>query len=375
MKDKQLEWTKQEELLKQAVRVEGNYGDYSILRLSNGLHVVLDRSNFKFLLPLSGPLYDLSVDWDLWVKRGFIVVIFPELHRDFRYYIFSIRNKECIIKGKEVKANAFLEGRSDYFMVINNYFKDAIFDKNGRQITDWYGLIYQNGLIKGESVYYVARKDGKEAIFDRDGNQVSGWYNYIETDGLVKGESDYYRAVENWKYAIFHKDGQQITDWFNYISKEGLVSGKSDYYIAKKGNKHAIFHKNGNQVSGWHSYIYADGLVFGQSDYYIAEENGKKAIFRKNGNQISDWFEWISETGLVSGQTKYYIGKRNTLYYICKLGSSKMLGPLKSVNCYGLIKYPSQNVTRVVTSDDKYLALTKQEVDDYFKENEVENER
>ncbi|MGC8929797.1 MAG: hypothetical protein ACP5OZ_04695, partial [Candidatus Woesearchaeota archaeon] len=40
-----------------------------------------------------------------------------------------------------------------------------------------------------------------------------------EPDGLVWGESEYYLAKKDYKWAIFHKDGRMITpDWFYYIS-------------------------------------------------------------------------------------------------------------------------------------------------------------
>jgi hypothetical protein len=52
-----------------------------------------------------------------------------------------------------------------------------------------------------------------------------------------------------------------------------------------------------------------------------------------------------------------------------------MLGPFKSIKDYGFIKDSFQNEIKVETLTDQRVTLTKQEVDDFFEEKEVEDER
>jgi hypothetical protein len=374
MKDqgKRLEWKEQRKLLKQIVHIEGRYGNYSILRLSNGRHVILDRSNLKFLLPSSDHFYTLSDDWEQWITRGFIVVIFPTTSDNTEYYIFSVHDKRLITKGKEVRAYAFLQGDSDYFMVKNGDLKEAIFDKNGNQISDWYFRIKPYGLIDGVSDYYIVDENNKQTIFYKDGRQIAEWFDWVFTDGLVSGQSNYYIARKNHKYAIFHKSGKQVSDWFDHIHEKGLVVGESNYYIAERNGEKAIFHKNGQQISDWYDYVDSYGLINNRSDYCIVEKDDKEAIFYKNGYQVTDWFDSIYPVGLIDGKTKYYIGERNKFYYIHKLDSEKSIGPLRNIKDYGFIKDLSENTISLITLDGQFKIFTKQELDNFFEEREDE---
>jgi hypothetical protein len=338
MEDKQFKWEKQRELLKQAIRVENGYGNYSALLLPNGRYVILDRTNFEFFVPFSDLFYTLPEDWALWVKQGFIAITLPISHYESIYYIFSIQDKRLIIKGKGIKADAFLEGASDYFIVINEDLKYAIFDRSGNQVSDWHDHIYQNGLVKGKSDYYIVEKDNKLAIFHKDGHQATDWFDRIYANGLVKGDSDYYIAKKDNRYAIFHRDGHQISDWYEEIHAYGLIDGESDYYIVKKDWKEAIFHKDGRQISGWFHKIYPDGLVKGESDYYVVVSYIN--IFREHLD-------------------------------ICKLGFSKSYGPVFSIKEFGFIKDPSENTITFETFDFSQKTLTKQELDDFFENQEL----
>jgi hypothetical protein len=142
--------------------------------------------------------------------------------------------------------------------------------------------------------------------------------------------------------AIFHKDGNQISEWFDYIKVDGLFEGESDYYIAERNRKYAIFHKDGRQISDWYNKIYLDGLFKGQSDYYI----------------VVPYFYLFED-----------------VFCICKLGSSKCFGPLASVEKFGFIKDPSDNTVTFKTLEDQYKTITKQELDQFFEEKEVEEAR
>lgn len=377
MKDqsKRLRWKDQRKLLKQIEHIEGNYGDYSILRLSDGRHVILDRSNLKFLLPSSDRFYTLSDDWEQWITRGFIVVTFPTTSNNTKYYIFSVHDKKFITKAKEVRAYAFLQGESDYFIVKNNYLKEAIFDKSGNQISDWYNQIKRNGLVDGESDYYIADKNDKEAIFHKDGKQITDWFDWIVPFGLVNGKSEYYIAKKGDKETVFNKDNKQVTDWFDHIYPEGLVTGESNYYIAEKNGKYAIFRKDSQRITDWYDYIFTSGFVNGCSNYYLVEKDDKEAIFHKDGYQVTDWIHRIDLIGLVTGTSEYYIGESDMFYYIYRLGSKKVMGPFGNIQNYGFLLNPSYNTVMLTTLDGRPKTLTKQELNDFFEEKESENER
>ncbi|MGC8751896.1 hypothetical protein, partial [Hydrotalea sp.] len=100
----------------------------------------------------------------------------------------------------------------------------AIFDENGNRISEWFDEIWEDGLVKGESKYYIAEKDGKEAVFDISGRMISPeWFDYVNSFlGLVAGQSKYCIARENknMKYIIFDENGRIITpDWFDEIKE------------------------------------------------------------------------------------------------------------------------------------------------------------
>ncbi|MGC8735024.1 MAG: hypothetical protein ACP5RD_08390, partial [bacterium] len=114
------------------------------------------------------------------------------------YYIFSERDKRFITTAIEFEADKFLEGKSDYFIirdVIDNYLKYAIFNKDGNQISEWFDEIKEDGLVKGESEYYIAKKKGKYAIYYKDGQKVSD-------DFSEKHLRDVYRITFNDKLGM-----------------------------------------------------------------------------------------------------------------------------------------------------------------------------
>ncbi|MDA3856392.1 MAG: hypothetical protein PF569_09105 [Candidatus Woesearchaeota archaeon] len=81
---------------------------------------------------------------------------------------------------------------------------------------------------------YKIRLNGgvKESIFDEYGEQISEWWKFVFLDGLVKGQSDFYLVEnDNGKKAIFHISGIQISEWENYIEPIGLVDGTSNEYV------------------------------------------------------------------------------------------------------------------------------------------------
>jgi hypothetical protein len=371
-------------LLKDVVSIVGTYGNCNVVRLSNGRYAILDRSKLRFLVPTDSS-YNLSLYWAMWFEKGF--VLFSKLS-DHRYYILNARTMEPVTRKTiiNLEASSFLDGKSNYFVIVSENYQRAIFNSEGKQISDWYDWIDLYGLVRGQSDYYLVKKEDKQAIFHKNGRRISDWFDQIDISGLVFGQSDYYLVVNERKEAIFHKDGKQISNWFDSISVSGLVEGSSDYYIVKKDDKYSICHKSGEQISDWFFMIEPYGLVAGWSDYYIAEKcfNGvcKQAVFDKDRNQITDWHNLINIRGLITGQSPYCItieekGKKS-IVYIYKAGSKKVLGPFKDVkildeqnNRIGFIDDPSKDRIVVVMLNGRIKEITKEEADKFFDQEEM----
>lgn len=91
----------------------------------------------------------------------------------------------------------------NYYVVEKND-KFAIFHKSGKQISDWYEEILPDGLVLGESNYYVARKDvgagvDRLSIYDSQGKELFHVYSddYIYPRGLVTGESNFFLVCDD----------------------------------------------------------------------------------------------------------------------------------------------------------------------------------
>ncbi|MGB9730209.1 MAG: hypothetical protein ACPL1B_10145 [Thermoprotei archaeon] len=336
----EIKWMPVNLLLDQVKKVEKNYGNYKVAVLANGSKVVIDNKNLRALV-IDGTYLVAVADFEQWLSKGFIV-----LQRSYedKYYVLNAEDGNLVFVGDVLNSYAFLEDKSDYLLVRNDL-GYAIFDKNGKQITDWYEGITSYGLAMGQSDYFIVSENGKKAIFDKNGKQVSDWFDKIYLDGLVFGESDYYVVVKNGEYAIFHKDGQQITNWSvefdfnasNYYKVKNKDKGSiyqegdevfrySDYVMVNRNDKAVLFHKDGYQISDWFDWISTAGLYYGQSDYYLVIRYDKRdsnyndyqyAIFDKDGNQVSNWFDEIEdEHGLIKGESMYYKAVKGIKYAV-----------------------------------------------------------
>jgi hypothetical protein len=297
------------------------YGDYIVAKLSDYVNILIDERSLKALVLTFDRPYIIAENFRKLLARGFIVIVSSRerltngSHHQVKY-VLNAEDGNLIFVGDILNSYIFAEGKSDYLLVKSDL-GYTIFDKNGKQITDWYEDIISYGLARGESDYFIVSKNGKESIFNKDGKQIADWYDDVYSAGLVERQSDYYMVRNNNKDAIFHKSGAQISDWFDkIIYPGGLVQGESDYYIAVKNGKQSIFDKSGKQISDWFDDIGTDGLVKGRSDYFIVNKHGKKAIFYKDGKQITDWYNWIGTNVLDTGVLNYYIARKNNRYAI-----------------------------------------------------------
>jgi antitoxin component YwqK of YwqJK toxin-antitoxin module len=248
---------------------------------------------------------------------------------------------------------------------------------------EWFDEIYTKytGLVRGESNYYIAVKDGKRAIFDKDGNMITKeWFYDILAYGLIEGQSNYYIARDDYAYAVYHKSGRRVSDyfslglvWFETIcevtfdenlgivtfsydngrddilelnrieEQETVDTTKTRYEIrTREDGKKAIFDENGKMITKeWYDWVSSAGLVRDESNYYIASENGKYAIFDVDGNQISQWFDFIKPFGLVEGKSKYYLVREDGKMAIFDKNGKRITEWFDDISPFGLVKEES----------------------------------
>ncbi|MGC8789864.1 MAG: hypothetical protein ACP5QM_08170, partial [Caldisericum sp.] len=208
--------------------------------------------------------------------------------KDGKKAIFDIDGKMITKEWfDDIELGGLVKGECDLYIAKKND-REAVFDVNGNRIIGWYEWIDREGLF-GKGRYIKVMYGDEWAIFDKDGNQISpDWFDKVWEDGLLREESNYYLATKYGKDAIFDKDGKQITDWFDYVFEDGLIKGQSSYYIVIKEDKQAIFNKNGQQISYWFDWIDKNGFVDGHSGYYEVRKNGKYAIFYKDGQRVTE---------------------------------------------------------------------------------------
>jgi len=126
--------------------------------------------------------------------------------------------------------------------------KKAVF-KDGKQISEWFDRISENGLIKGESNFIIVAKNNKETLYEYKNNHliklISDAY-LISEGGLIQGKSDYILVINDKKYYIYqYKDGNinKIIGNFDLLIEYGLINGESNFFLAENNDKFFIYHK------------------------------------------------------------------------------------------------------------------------------------
>ena len=126
--------------------------------------------------------------------------------------------------------------------VTNQNGLKALVNDEGKIISPWLkGFVEGVGLLANppQSNYFIGIDTrGKQAIYDKDGNQISDEFDYISSEGLASGQSQYYigrKNVAGFVYErIYDKDNKPISPRFDKILPEGLVTGTRDFYIGKE---------------------------------------------------------------------------------------------------------------------------------------------
>jgi hypothetical protein len=172
------------------------------------------------------------------------------------------------------------------------------------------------------------------------------------------------------EYKPGQKDKEQIVDIFSShvkLFKKGFVIFRNALYSVKE-------RKSIPDTSGFKKMV-AEAFLNNESDYFIVEAEKGYAILNKTGDKVTDWFDYIYSYGLADGKTDYYVASKQQELYIGKLGNPNLIGPFKEVKDFGFVKDPTKNTITVETLDGQQTTVTRQEVEEFLKEKELEDER
>jgi len=139
--------------------------------------------------------------------------------------------------------------------------------------------------------FKVVEQDDKKAIF-KDRVQISDWFDCVYEDGLVKGQSNYFVAKKDGKVAIYeYKDGRvnKITDGFDWIWSYGLVEGKTNsFFIAERRGRKGLYEiKDGQAVKLLESdAILIEEFMRGESDTIKVLIDGKWETYKYENGEI-----------------------------------------------------------------------------------------
>ncbi len=145
-----------------------------------------------------------------------------------------------------------------------------------------FSYFFKEGLPKGESDYFIATEDNinkndplrdlknvRWAIYDREGKRVSDFFDWISPLGLVKGQSPYFRGTKDKKEALFTLEAQ-ITPWFEKIRDRGALTGESIYFWGKKNRVFSLYNvKTGEKLTPDFKSSVLAGAVIGVSKYVV----------------------------------------------------------------------------------------------------------
>ncbi len=178
-----------------------------------------------------------------------------------------------------------------------------ITDENGNKITDGFGWIFESGVLKGESNYFIATEETildkekpfvamkyvKWAIYEKNTNRkLTDDFDWISTVGVVKGQSSFFRGTLDKKEALFTLDGR-ITEWFDKIRDRGALTGESFYFWGKQNKHYALYNiKTGEKLTpDFKSSVLAGAVLgrgnfvvgsFGEEIFFIYDIDSKKIV-------------------------------------------------------------------------------------------------
>ncbi len=187
--------------------------------------------------------------------------------------------------------------------LINENNRVYIVDKNGDKISKDFGWIFESGVVKGESNYFiateetildkekpfVAMKKVKWAIYEKGTDRkLTDDFDWISTVGVVKGQSSFFRGTLNKKEAIFNLEGR-VSEWFDKIRDRGVLTGESFYFWGKSNKHYSLYNiKTGEKLSpDFKSSVLAGALLgrgnlivgsFGEEIFFLYDISKKEIV-------------------------------------------------------------------------------------------------
>ncbi len=159
-----------------------------------------------------------------------------------------------------------------------------IIDENEKKVTKDFGWIFESGVVKGESNYFIATEETildkekpfiamqsvKWAIYEKDSNRkLTDEFDWISTVGVVKGQSSFFRGTLNKKEAIFTLDGR-VSEWFDKIRDRGVLTGESFYFWGKLNKHYALYNiKTGEKLTPDFKSSVLAGAVLGRGNFVV----------------------------------------------------------------------------------------------------------
>ena len=173
--------------------------------------------------------------------------------------------------------------------------KYAIVEKEtGIQISDYFDDFYFEEFAFKESDYYKATENGNQAIFYKNGKQVTKWHERIANTGILTGESkSKYLVIEDGKQGIldiFNKDF--FIGWYDRVSWQGILNDKSPYCIVYNSEEYSLVNEENNVVLTGFDWIFGYGILEGKTNSFIGQIENKIGIFDLRGNQITQLMEF-----------------------------------------------------------------------------------
>ncbi|GAB6072951.1 hypothetical protein JCM14244_13280 [Venenivibrio stagnispumantis] len=173
--------------------------------------------------------------------------------------------------------------------------------KDGERVSDYFGWIFKEGLLKNESEYFIATKE------------------------IVKDIPEPLKKLHKVKWAIYNLE-KKLTPEFDWISTAGLIKSQSPYFKITQGKIEAIYSLEG-QVSEEFEKIRDRGVITGESEIFWGKRNKKWALYDlKTGQKLTDDFKSSVIAGAVIGKGNYFVGSYGEeIFYIFDLKSGKCL--------------------------------------------------
>jgi len=138
-----------------------------------------------------------------------------------------------------IYTTGLVKGESNYYVGQEGEY-EALFEvveNKSRMVIPWCNRVDDKfGLVRGQSKYCIVMKDWKQAIFDKDGNRLTEWFDAIYPYGVVNGQAGqdgYFIACRGNTFAVYH-----IT--------EGKVSKDFPINLLEEGNEASVINFNVN---------------------------------------------------------------------------------------------------------------------------------